>query len=132
GWAGGPKQGKRAAASKEKAAAQKKASPTPSDQPTGTAVPDAPEKPAPAARAAVPDYAPSTADKVDPRDATVLIRVASSLRHGRGSGFVIGDGGWVVTAFHVVAANLGKGRMVPEGALLVLSPWTGHWYEAQA
>jgi tetratricopeptide (TPR) repeat protein len=68
---------------------------------------------------------------VDPRDATVLIRVASSLRRGRGSGFVVGDGGWVVTAYHVVAASFGKGRTVPEGALLVLSPWTGHWYEAQ-
>jgi len=68
---------------------------------------------------------------IDPRDATVLIRVASSLRRGRGSGFVVGDGGWVVTAAHVVAADFGEGRMASEGALLVLSPWTGHWYEGQ-
>jgi tetratricopeptide (TPR) repeat protein len=74
-----------------------------------------------------------TSEKVglDPRDATVLIRVSSSLRRGRGSGFVVGDGGWVVTAYHVVAADFGQNRTAPEGALMVLSPWTGHWYEAQ-
>jgi tetratricopeptide (TPR) repeat protein len=74
---------------------------------------------------------PPNASQLDPRDATVLIRVASSLRRGRGSGFVVGDGGWVVTAYHVVAADFGEGRTAPEGAVMVLSPWTGHWYEAQ-
>src|SRR5438105_3881544 len=83
---------------------------------------------APLARAAAD---PPAAVATDPKDATVLIRVASSLRRGRGSGFVVGDGGWVVTAAHVVAADFGEGRMASEGALLVLSPWTGHWYEAQ-
>src|SRR5438128_1376827 len=55
---------------------------------------------APVARAAPEQLAPAI---TDPKDATVLIRVASSLRRGRGSGFVVGDGGWVVTAAHVVA-----------------------------
>src|SRR5438309_9543139 len=75
---------------------------------------------------------PATPAITDPRDATVLIRVASSLRRGRGSGFVVGDGGWVVTAAHGVAADFGEGRIAPEWALLVLSAWTGHLYEGQA
>src|SRR5438105_10623134 len=81
--------------------------------------------PVPAAAAPAPLKLPPGV--TDPRDATVLIRVSSSLRHGRGSGFVVGDGGWVVTAYHVVAADFGGGHTAPEGALLVLSPWTGHW-----
>ncbi len=75
--------------------------------------------------------APPAVGKVDPKDATVCIRVSSSLRKGHGSGFVVGDGGWVVTAYHVVAADYGRGRTVPAATLLALSPWTGRWYEAQ-
>lgn len=102
----------------------------PAGRERGADDPDAP----PGLTAAVDDASPLVAAPpgvVDPRDATVLIRVGSSLRRGRGSGFLIGDGGWVVTAYHVVAASFGKGRTVPEGTLLVLSPWSGHWYEAQ-
>lgn len=76
------------------------------------------------------ERAPVT-DPRDPRNATVLIRVASSLRRGRGSGFLVGDGGWVLTAYHVVAADFGEGRTAPEETVMVLSPWTGRWYEAQ-
>src|SRR5947207_13889743 len=78
GWASGPKQGRRTSAPLQKPV------PAQADRPTGTAVPDAPVAPATPTSAKVPEYAPGANGRVDPRDATVLIRVASSLRHGRG------------------------------------------------
>lgn len=68
---------------------------------------------------------------VQPEDAVVLIRTANSLRSARGSGFLIGDGSWVVTASHVVAADLGKNRRASDRTALVYSPWTGRPYEAR-
>lgn len=64
-------------------------------------------------------------------DAVVLIRSVSSLRTTRGSGFLIGDGSWAVTASHVVAVDMGKGRRLSDRTVLVYSPWTGRPYEAK-
>jgi tetratricopeptide (TPR) repeat protein len=71
------------------------------------------------------------AQAVKPEDAIVLIRTVNSLRSGRGSGFVIGDGSWVVTASHVVSVDLGKSRRASDRTALVYSPWTGRAYEAK-
>ncbi|MFN3651940.1 MAG: tetratricopeptide repeat protein [Armatimonadota bacterium] len=82
----------------------------------------------PPAPAALPE-APARA--VSPEDAVVLIRTSNSLRSTRGSGFLIGDGSWVVTASHVVSVDLGKGRRVSDQTALVYVPWTGRPYEAR-
>src|SRR5688500_11696987 len=66
-----------------------------------------------------------------PEDAVVLVRTANSLRAARGSGFLIGDGSWVVTASHVVSVDLGKARRAGDRTALVYSPWTGRPYEAK-
>ena len=49
----------------------------------------------------------------------------------RGSGFVVGDGSWVVTAGHVVSVALGRGRRLADRTAWVYSPWTGGPVEAQ-
>ncbi|HTE20739.1 MAG TPA: trypsin-like peptidase domain-containing protein, partial [Armatimonadota bacterium] len=74
---------------------------------------------------------PARAQGVTAEDAVVLIRTTSMLRSARGSGFIIGDGSWVVTASHVVSADLGKGRRANDTTALVYSPWTGRPYEAK-
>jgi tetratricopeptide (TPR) repeat protein len=61
----------------------------------------------------------------------VLVRTSNTLRSSRGSGFLVGDGGWVVTASHVVSVDLGKGRRASDQTVLVYSPWTGRPYEAK-
>ncbi len=66
-----------------------------------------------------------------PDDSIVLVRSLNSLRTARGSGFIIGDGGWVVTASHVVSVDLGKGRRAFDPSVLVYIPWTGRPYEAK-
>src|SRR5947208_9559936 len=71
------------------------------------------------------------AEGVSPEDAVVLIRTANSLLSSRGSGFVVGDGSWVVTASHVVSVDLGKGRRGYDRTALVYDPWTGRPYEAR-
>jgi tetratricopeptide (TPR) repeat protein len=71
------------------------------------------------------------APAIAPEDAIVLIRTSTSLRSTRGSGFLIGDGSWVVTASHVVSADLGKGRRVWDRTALVYTAWTGRPYEAK-
>jgi tetratricopeptide (TPR) repeat protein len=48
-----------------------------------------------------------------------------------GSGFVIGDGRWVVTCFHVAARKLAGDRPLVPLRLTVISPWTGDAVEAQ-
>jgi tetratricopeptide (TPR) repeat protein len=68
---------------------------------------------------------------VRPEDAIVLIRTANTLRATRGSGFAIGDGSWIVTASHVVSADVGKGRRAWDRTAFVYSPWTGRPYEAR-
>ena len=83
-----------------------------------------------AARAQAP-AAPSTTVLTTPDDAVVLVRSLNSLRTARGSGFLIGDGGWVVTASHVVSADLGKGQRAFDPTVLVYVPWTGRPYEAR-
>jgi tetratricopeptide (TPR) repeat protein len=67
----------------------------------------------------------------NPELSTVLIRTSNTLRAARGSGFHIGDGSWVVTASHVVAVDLGKGRRAWDRTVLVYAPWTGRPYEAR-
>lgn len=74
---------------------------------------------------------PAQAQAVTPEDAIVLIRTTNTLRSSRGSGFLIGDGGWVVTASHVVSVDLGKGRRASDQTVLIYSPWTGRPYEAK-
>src|SRR5436309_698638 len=81
--------------------------------------------------AAGPSLAPARAETAAPEDAVVLIRTLNSLLSSRGSGFVVGDGGWVVTASHVVSVDLGKGRRGYDKTALVYSPWTGRPYEAR-
>jgi tetratricopeptide (TPR) repeat protein len=71
------------------------------------------------------------AQAMTPEDAIVLIRTTNSLRSARGSGFIIGDGSWVVTASHVVSVDLGKGKRANDQTALVYSPWTGRPYEAK-
>lgn len=66
----------------------------------------------------------------DPADSVVLVRSAGSMRRSRGSGFIVGDGGWVVTAGHVVAVSTGRDTSVAAGPILVHAPWTGRAYEA--
>jgi tetratricopeptide (TPR) repeat protein len=66
-----------------------------------------------------------------PEDCTVLIRTSNALRAARGSGFIVGDGSWVVTASHVVSVDLGKGRRESDRTVLVYVPWTGRPYEAK-
>lgn len=68
---------------------------------------------------------------VTPEDAIVLVRTTNTLRSSRGSGFIIGDGGWVVTASHVVSVDLGKGRRASDQTVLIYSPWTGRPVEAK-
>jgi tetratricopeptide (TPR) repeat protein len=70
-------------------------------------------------------------EAVSPSDAIVLVRTINTLRSTRGSGFVVGDGSWVVTASHVVSVDLGKGRRASDQTVLVYSPWTGRPSEAK-
>jgi tetratricopeptide (TPR) repeat protein len=58
-------------------------------------------------------------------DAVVSIFVSTLLSNGRGSGFPVGDGSWVVTCYHVVMQQVGDGKELPVEHALVLSPWTG-------
>ena len=74
---------------------------------------------------------PAEAQAVTPGDAIVLVRTTNTLRSSRGSGFLIGDGGWIVTASHVVSVDLGKGRRASDQTVLIYSPWTGRPYEAR-
>jgi Tfp pilus assembly protein PilF/S1-C subfamily serine protease len=78
-----------------------------------------------------PHAAPAADPAVKPEDAVVLIRSQNSLRQARGSGFVIGDGSWIVTASHVVSIDLGKNRRAKDQTVLVYNPWTGRPYEAR-
>lgn len=79
----------------------------------------------------VPTAAAQAPPAPRPEDAVVLIRSANSLRSSRGSGFLIGDGSWVVTASHVVTADLGKGKRLGDRTAFVYSPWTGRPEEAR-
>jgi tetratricopeptide (TPR) repeat protein len=74
---------------------------------------------APGARAALPG------------DAVVSVIGWNSLAMWSGSGFVVGDGTWVVTCFHVAARKLGEGRALLPARLLVTSPWSGDTVEAR-
>ncbi len=78
-----------------------------------------------------PGTAQAPAPAHTPEDAIVLIRTVNSLRTARGSGFLIGDGSWAVTASHVVSVDLGKGKRLADRTALVYSPWTGRPYEAK-
>lgn len=63
--------------------------------------------------------------------ALVFIRTANSLRAARGTGFLIGDGSWAVTASHVVSADLGRGKRAHDATVVVFSAWTGRPVEAR-
>ncbi|MBI3911778.1 MAG: trypsin-like peptidase domain-containing protein [Armatimonadetes bacterium] len=80
--------------------------------------------------AALPSALPANLAPFDPREGTAIILVQDSLRRERGTAFAIADGTWLVTAFHVVGAALGKGRGTAAAAVHVLSPWTGALHEA--
>jgi tetratricopeptide (TPR) repeat protein len=58
-------------------------------------------------------------------EAVVSIFVSSLLSNGRGTGFGVGDGSWVVTCFHVVNQHVGDEKELPVEQVLVLSPWSG-------
>jgi len=85
----------------------------------------------PAAALIVPGRAQEAAYVPNPELSTVLVRTSNTLRAARGSGFLVGDGSWVVTASHVVAVDLGKGRRAWDRTVLVYVPWTGRPYEAR-
>ncbi len=63
--------------------------------------------------------------------AVVTIFASSLLSNGRGSGFCVGDGRWVVTCFHVVNQHVGDDRELAVEQLLVLSPWSGEPLKAK-
>src|SRR2546430_4012322 len=64
-------------------------------------------------------------------DSVVSVIGWNSLAMWSGSGFVIGDGKWVVTCFHVAARKLANDRPLVPARLLVISPWTGESVEAR-
>jgi tetratricopeptide (TPR) repeat protein len=64
-------------------------------------------------------------------DSVVSVIGWNSLAMWSGSGFVIGDGRWVVTCFHVAARKLAQDRPLVPLRLMVISPWTGNAEEAQ-
>jgi tetratricopeptide (TPR) repeat protein len=64
-------------------------------------------------------------------DAVVSIFVSTLLSNGRGSGFPVGDGSWVVTCYHVVMQQVGDSKQLPVEQALVLSPWTGEPLKAR-
>jgi tetratricopeptide (TPR) repeat protein len=66
-----------------------------------------------------------------PGDAVVSVIGWNSLAMWSGSGFVIGDGTWVVTCFHVAARKLAHDRPMLPAHLTVVSPWTGEAVEAR-
>jgi tetratricopeptide (TPR) repeat protein len=53
------------------------------------------------------------------------------LSNGRGTGFPVGDGSWIVTCYHVVHLRLGDEKDLPVDQALVLSPWTGEPLKAR-
>lgn len=58
-------------------------------------------------------------------DAVVSIFVSTMLSNGRGTGFSVGDGSWVITCYHVVSLHVGEEKELPVEHVLVLSPWSG-------
>jgi tetratricopeptide (TPR) repeat protein len=58
-------------------------------------------------------------------DAVVSLFVSTMLSNGRGTGFCVGDGSWVVTCYHVVSVHVGGDKDLPVTQVLVLSPWSG-------
>src|SRR5207302_10032606 len=75
--------------------------------------------------AASPVPAATTADSL------VSVIGWNSLAMWSGSGFVVGDGRWVVTCFHVAARKLANDRPLVPPRLIVVSPWTGDAVDAQ-
>jgi serine protease Do len=66
-----------------------------------------------------------------PADSVVSVIGWNSLAMWSGSGFVVGDGRWVVTCFHVAARKLAHDRPVVPMRLTVISPWSGESVEAR-
>jgi tetratricopeptide (TPR) repeat protein len=64
-------------------------------------------------------------------DSVVSVIGWNSLAMWSGSGFVVGDGRWVVTCFHVAARKLPNDRALLPARLLVTSPWSGDTVEAR-
>jgi len=64
-------------------------------------------------------------------DAVVSVFVSTMLSNGRGTGFGVGDGSWVVTCYHVVSLHVGDEKELPVEHVLVLSPWSGEAVKAQ-
>jgi tetratricopeptide (TPR) repeat protein len=80
------------------------------------------------AATAVRPAAAGPATRLD--DAVVSIFVSTMLSNGRGTGFCVGDGSWVVTCYHVVSVHVGDGKDLPVEHVLVLSPWSGESVKA--
>jgi tetratricopeptide (TPR) repeat protein len=70
----------------------------------------------------------SPATRLD--EAVVSVFVSTMLSNGRGTGFCVGDGSWVVTCYHVVSLHLGDEKDLPVEHVLALSPWTGEAVKA--
>src|SRR5205085_10311404 len=63
--------------------------------------------------------------------AVVSVFVSPRLSNGRGTGFAVGDGSWVVTCYHVVSLHVGEEKELPVEHVLVLSPWSGESVRAR-
>src|SRR5437899_1465121 len=64
-------------------------------------------------------------------NAVVSIFVSTMLSNGRGTGFCVGDGSWVVTCYHVVNQRVGDDKDLPINRALILSPWSGEALKAR-
>src|SRR5436305_14950314 len=64
-------------------------------------------------------------------EAVVSIFVSTMLSNGRGTGFCVGDGSWVVTCYHVITQHVGDDQELSVEQALVLSPWTGEPLKAR-
>src|SRR5438270_9345377 len=61
----------------------------------------------------------------------VALVMANSMATWTGSGFVIGDGRWIVTNHHVVTRKFSPERYLMLHDATVLSPWTGQAHHAR-
>jgi len=69
---------------------------------------------------------------IDPGDCLVIVTSTTPFGSISGTGFAIGDGTLIVTAYHVVAEASEEGRHTMLGAVRVLSPYLGDCRYAEA
>ena len=72
------------------------------------------------------------ATATDPESALVAVFVFGDTAGWMGCGFVVGDGGWVVTTADLVSETVGPKTAVTVKFVTVVSAWTGDAYRAEA